>query len=108
MRERKNDTWVWGRRVTWNVGGVSGIVPVDAGTLYRAVREMGLFGGNGGYRSDGSDKETKCSTWDAGNWWESNLEGLPKAFHLREFENHLEHNKFYIVDLFWMQRTGES
>nr|GEV72701.1 retrovirus-related Pol polyprotein from transposon TNT 1-94 [Tanacetum cinerariifolium] len=25
-------------------------------------------------RSDGSDKETKCSTWDAGNWWESNLE----------------------------------
>nr|GEW57795.1 retrovirus-related Pol polyprotein from transposon TNT 1-94 [Tanacetum cinerariifolium] len=30
MRERKNDTWVWGRRVTWNVGGVSGTVPVDA------------------------------------------------------------------------------
>nr|GEX08994.1 aminoacyl-tRNA synthetase, class 1a, anticodon-binding [Tanacetum cinerariifolium] len=49
MREGKNDTWVWGRRVTWNVGGVSGTVPVDAGTLYRAVGEMGLFGGNGGY-----------------------------------------------------------
>nr|GFC00462.1 hypothetical protein [Tanacetum cinerariifolium] len=25
-------------------------------------------------RSDGSDNETKCLTWDAGNWWESNLE----------------------------------
>nr|GFA56643.1 hypothetical protein [Tanacetum cinerariifolium] len=35
--------------VTWNVGGVSGTVPVDAGTLYRAVGEMRLFGENGGY-----------------------------------------------------------
>nr|GEV78136.1 putative reverse transcriptase domain-containing protein [Tanacetum cinerariifolium] len=44
MRVGKNDTWVWGRRVTWNVGGVSGTVPVDAGTLYRAVGEMGILG----------------------------------------------------------------
>nr|GEV79675.1 hypothetical protein [Tanacetum cinerariifolium] len=52
MREGKSVTWVWGRRVTWNVRGVSGTVSVDAVTLYRAVGEIGLFGGNGGYREE--------------------------------------------------------
>nr|GEU82927.1 hypothetical protein [Tanacetum cinerariifolium] len=28
MRNRVSDTWVWGRRVTWNVGGVSGTIQV--------------------------------------------------------------------------------
>nr|GEV78134.1 putative reverse transcriptase domain-containing protein [Tanacetum cinerariifolium] len=38
----------WWLMVTWNVGGVSGIVPVDAGTLYRALGEMGILGGKRG------------------------------------------------------------
>nr|GEW63348.1 hypothetical protein [Tanacetum cinerariifolium] len=27
-----------------------------------------------GFKSYGNDKDTKCLTWNVGNWWESNLE----------------------------------
>nr|GEV20825.1 hypothetical protein [Tanacetum cinerariifolium] len=45
MREGKNDTWVWGRRVTWNVGGVSGTIQVVCGARERAVGMREVLGG---------------------------------------------------------------
>nr|GEX78126.1 hypothetical protein [Tanacetum cinerariifolium] len=45
IRERKNDTWVWGRRVTWNVGGVSGTIQVVCGARERAVGMREVLGG---------------------------------------------------------------
>nr|GEX68730.1 hypothetical protein [Tanacetum cinerariifolium] len=45
LREGKNDTWVWGRRVTWNVGGVSGTIQVVCGARERAVGMRGILAG---------------------------------------------------------------
>nr|GEU89126.1 hypothetical protein [Tanacetum cinerariifolium] len=44
---RESDTWVWGRRVTWNVGGVSGTIQVVCGARERAIGMRGILAGRG-------------------------------------------------------------